>query len=494
MPSTVTTKQGQLRGVQQGGVWAFLGVPYAAAPFGPHRFAAPAPAPEWDGVRVADSYGPTAMKNGYPGPIADLLPEPSIPGDDCLNLNVWTPDPGRSGLPVLVWIHGGAFTNGSGAVPDYDGRAFARDGVVCVTINYRLGVDGFAWLEGAPPNRGLLDQVAALEWVRDNISAFGGDPERVTIAGESAGAMSVSTLMAMPSAAGLFRRAIAQSGAGHHSISAETARRIGGYLGELLDIAPTAEAVAAVPRTELLAAQAKLVAGPQQSPDPGRWGEVARNLMVFEPVVDGTILPAPPIDAARGGASADVDLLIGTNADEQRLFVVPFGFLDFIDENLLGLATAGWDLPGDLVDVYRRNRPGATPGELLCAIGTDWFFRVPALRLAEARLGAPGRSYVYLFAWPSPRFDGRLGSCHALEIPFAFDTLHASGPSLVDEGAAPQALADTVHAAWVAFVTDGDPGWDRYDTDRRPTMRFDITSGVVDDPDSAERRVWDGRR
>jgi para-nitrobenzyl esterase len=146
------------------------------------------------------------------------------------------------------------------------------------------------------------------------------------------------------------------------------------------------------------------------------------------------------------------------------------------------------------VDVYRRNRPGQSPGELLCAVGTDWFFRIPALRLAEARAAGPGRTFVYLFAWPSPSFEGRLGSCHALEIPFAFDTLGLSGSGFFDEAAVPQALADTMHAAWVAFVAGGEPGWSRYDTDRRPTMRFDTVSAAVDDPDAEERRVWDARR
>jgi para-nitrobenzyl esterase len=492
--TTVTIKQGQLEGTETGGVHAFFGIPYAAPPYGPHRLVAPAPAAGWDGVRPAAAYGPTALKNGYPAVIAALLPEPAIPGEDCLNLNVWTPDPGRAGLPVLVWIHGGAFTYGSGAVPDYDGSAFARDGVVCVTINYRLGVDGFAWLDGAPPNRGLLDQVAALTWVRDNITAFGGDPDRVTIAGESAGAMSVATLMAMPAAAGLFARAVPQSGAGHHAISAATARRIGGYLADALGVAPTAAAVGAVPLDRLLDAQADLVAGPQRAPDPERWGEVARNVMVFEPVVDGDVLPALPIDAIRAGAGAGVDVLVGTNTDEQRLFVVPVGLLDLIDDNLLGLATAGWDLPAAGIDTYRRGRPDESPGELVCAIGTDWFFRIPAIRLAEARAAAPGSTHMYEFAWPSPRFDGRLGACHALEIPFVFDSLGRSDIGLADAADAPTQLVAEMHRAWVRFVTDGDPGWSAYDPSRRATMRFDVTSGVVDDPRPDERQVWDGLR
>src|SRR5215207_604265 len=246
--TTVRTPAGTVRGRVRDGVHAFLGIPYAAPPFGPRRFAAPQPAEPWDGVRDALDYGPTVPKPAYTPPYDVLLREPVIPGADCLNLNVWTPDPGHAGLPVFVWIHGGAFVNGSGAVPVYDGATFARDGVVCVTINYRLGVDGFLqFADDGPANRGLLDQVAALRWVQENIAAFGGDPARVTVGGESAGAMSVGCLLAMPSAQGLFGQAVLQSGAGHHALTAATATRIGGYVAERLNVPATREALAAVP-------------------------------------------------------------------------------------------------------------------------------------------------------------------------------------------------------------------------------------------------------
>jgi len=201
----VETTNGPVRGRIENGIAVFRGIPYAAAPFGEHRFRAPAPHAPWTEELDCSRFGATAPKPPYPDVVAGLLPEPVVAGEDCLNLNVWTPDPDAVGLPVFVWVHGGAFQNGSSAVPVYDGSAFARDGVVAVTINYRLGVDGFLRIPDRPDNRGLLDQVAALEWVRDNVSAFGGDPGNVTIAGESAGAMSVSTLCAMPAARGLFR-------------------------------------------------------------------------------------------------------------------------------------------------------------------------------------------------------------------------------------------------------------------------------------------------
>ncbi|HEX7992384.1 MAG TPA: carboxylesterase family protein, partial [Streptosporangiaceae bacterium] len=239
MAPTVSTPCGELRGQVSDGVASYLGIPYAASPTGSMRFQAPAPPKPWTGIRDAIAYGPTPPKPDYPPPFDTLFAEPNIAGDDWLNLNVWTPDPPASGLPVMVWIHGGAFANGNSAIPLYDGHAFARDGVVLVTINYRLGVDGFALLPGRPANRGLLDQIAALEWVRDNISAFGGDPQNVTIFGESAGGMSVTTLLAMPSAAGLFNRAIAQSGAAQAAAVPADAAMVTAELGSAVGAEPT---------------------------------------------------------------------------------------------------------------------------------------------------------------------------------------------------------------------------------------------------------------
>src|ERR1700722_8760300 len=255
----VRLKDETVRGTVASGVSAFLGIPYAAPPFGPNRMRPPQPVQAWDGERDGTGFGPTVPKGDYPPQYAMLFPEVVIAGEECLNLNVWTPDPGASGLPVLVWIHGGSFMNGSASVGAYDGAAFARDGVVFVSINYRLAAEGFLFLGDDAANLGLLDQVAALRWVRDNIAAFGGDPARVTVAGESAGAMSVTPLLSMPLADGLFAQAIAQSGAGAHTLGAQEARKVGGYLADALGVPADRESVKGVPLDKLVRAASDLV-------------------------------------------------------------------------------------------------------------------------------------------------------------------------------------------------------------------------------------------
>lgn len=491
MDVTLDIAQGRLRGQRDGAVTSFLGIPYAEAPFGPLRFAAPTAPPTWEGVRDATTLGATAPKIGYRPPTSEILVEPVVPGDECLNLNVWTPGTEESGLPVFVWIHGGAFVNGSNAVPIYDGSAFARDGVVAVAINYRLGADGFARIEGAPANRGLLDQVAALEWVRDNISAFGGDPGRVTVAGESAGAMSVGTLVSMPRAEGLFQRAILQSGAGHHVISEPTASKVAEALAQAVGVEPTVEGLASVPVEQFVDAQRELGDRISAEAPTGAWGELAFNVMPFEPYIDGDVVPELPYARIAGGAGADVEILIGTTSEEFAFFLVPAGVTGYVNEDRIRLLLGAYGVDVDTaVDAYRAQLPDASPGELLIAVMTDWFFRIPALRVVESR---GGRAFVYEFAWRSTLFDGNLGACHALEIPFVFDVLGKPETARITGANPPQKLADEMHRAWVDFVRDGDPGWVRYGDDRS-VMMFGEQSSVVDDPRPSTREVWAGVR
>ncbi len=499
MRPVVKTARGELRGSVADGVYTFLGVPFAAPPSGANRLRPPQPVEPWDGVRDATRYGP-APPQVAPPESAGSDWDTAVTGEDCLVLNVWTPDPGAAGLPVMVWIQGGAFEISSTAA--YNGSHFARDGVVCVVVNWRVGADGFLYLGDGIANLGLLDQVAALEWVRENIAAFGGDPGTVTVFGESAGAMSIGTLLAMPRAAGLFRRAIAQSGAAHQVSPAETALRIGRYLAEKLGVPPTREAIAAVPVERLLAAQAELQAELVAHPDPDRWGEeMAAHMMPWQPVIDGEVVPGPPLERIAAGAGAEVEVMAGTNTDDWRMFLVITGEIGQItDEMLTGPvdvygrhSLAAYGLPAETaLAAYRARYPEAGPGDLLAAAQTDWWVRIPAIRLADAHANATSGTYMYEFAWPAPG----LGAVHAIEIPFVFDTLGKDarlfGPLLGEDP--PQELADTMHAAWVSFATSGDPGWPEYDLSRRATMRFDTTSQVADDPRSWERSLWEGVR
>jgi para-nitrobenzyl esterase len=491
----VQLKQGTVRGRAEAGVAAFLGIPYAAPPFGDNRMRPPQPAAAWAGERDAAAYGPTVPKGDYPPQYQQLFPEEVIPGEDCLNLNVWTPDRAASALPVLVWIHGGSFMNGSGSVGAYDGTAFARDGVVCVTINYRLAAEGFLFLGDGTANLGLLDQLAALRWVQDNIAAFGGDPARVTVAGESAGSMSVTTLLAMPRSAGLFTQAIAESGAAAHTLSEQEGRTVAGYLAEALGVPADRDSIKAVPIEKLVQAASDLVVEVQTNPDPARWEQLTLSLLPFAPTVDGDVLPAAPLPALAAGQGGGVRLLTGSNRDEARLFLVAPGIIDLIDEPTLAAAAAGYGLTTHGLDVYRASRPGASPGDVMAAVVSDWFFRVPAIRVAETRAaaGAAG-TWMYRFDLPAAADNGGLGACHAAEIPFAFDTVARPDVRPLIGAAPSQAVADRVHRIWVDFITSGDPGWARYDAGRRTTALLAEEVTIVDDPAGDERAVWDGIR
>jgi para-nitrobenzyl esterase len=491
----VTLNDGTVRGKNEGGVSAFLGIPYAAPPFGANRMRPPQPAVPWAGERDATAFGPTVPKGDYPPQYQLLFPEEVIPGEECLNLNVWTPDTSAAGLPVLVWIHGGSFMNGSGSVGAYDGTAFARDGVVCVTINYRLAAEGFLFLGDDAANLGLLDQLAALRWVQENIAAFGGDPAQVTVAGESAGSMSVTTLLSMPLSAGLFSRAIAESGAGAHTLTPEEGRTVASYLAEALGVAADRESIAAVPLDKLVQAASDLVVEVQTNPDPARWGQLTLSLLPFAPTVDGTVLPAAPLPALATGQGSRVQLLIGSNRDEARLFLVAPGIIDLIDEPTLAAAVAGYGLTSHGLEVYRGNRPDASPGDVMAAVVSDWFFRVPAIRVAETRATAGGAStWMYRFDLPAVADNHGLGAAHATEIPFAFDTITRPDVRPLIGDTPSQAVADRVHRIWVDFITRGEPGWAPYDTDNRTTALLTEELTVVDDPAGDERAVWDGVR
>ncbi|WP_177154605.1 carboxylesterase/lipase family protein [Actinosynnema pretiosum] len=427
MNPVVHTPAGAVRGVRDGSGELYRAIPYAAAPVGAGRFDAPAPHPGWSGVRDGTRPSPTAPQPVRDFGALDLTPYfgPGwVRGAEYLTVDVRTPAADDGARPVMVFVHGGGFVTGSTRAALYDGGAFARDGVVLVTVNYRLGVPGFLDLAGAPRNRGLLDVLAALGWVRSTIAAFGGDPGHVTVFGQSAGATLVGALLATPAATGLFRRAVVQSGSGTGAFTPEQAGRVTAAASAALGVEPTAEAFGAAPDERFLAvlpALAGLDLRTRAAADP------LAGLSPFSLVLD-----AQPADALADGPARDVDLLIGTNTEEGRLYVVPQG----------------------------KPEEGAEAlGAVLFGAGTDRLAR------AHARISG-GRTHVYSFAHRSTALGGRLGAAHTVELPFVFDVadspwLHGA-TGLLGPTPAPAGLAARVHGAWVAFAGTGSPGWAAY--------------------------------
>jgi para-nitrobenzyl esterase len=515
MKGVVRVAQGRLRGVWRGDLWSFSGVPYARAPVGALRWRPPLPAESWEEVRDASTFGPIAPQSvAVPGITSPADPAASEPhSEDCLSLNVWTPslpEPSAAspegGRPVMVFIHGGGFTSGSGSVFLYRGGNLVRNGdAVVVTINYRLGALGFLGHRalGDPDayvgNWGIHDQVAALAWVRDNIAVFGGDPANITIFGESAGAFSVCTLLGAPSASGLFRRAIVQSG-GVHVHTLEEAERAAERLASVLGLAsPDRSSLERVPAMELVAATEEVG---RRRPDPGMVP------LPFLPVLDGTFLPQHPLDAVADGASVGIEVLIGTNRDELTLFGLGNPALMALDEEGMRhwVANALPDVPVDeVVAAYRGARRGRgepeAPTDVWVAVGTDIVFRWPSLQLAAAHTARGSRAYVYLFEWESPAFGGLLGSCHALELPFVFGAVHVPAVQIFSGGGdAVDALSAQMQTAWLRFAATGDPGhegigeWRPWDPASRSTMVFGQRSGLAAAPRDEELAVLERHR
>jgi para-nitrobenzyl esterase len=472
---TVRSAAGAVRGQNDDGVAVFKGIPFAELPA---RFAAPGPAAPWPGLLDALDFGPPPPQSGLFG-----AQVPAGSGHGWLTLNVWTPDPAAH-LPVMVWIQGGGYLFGRSGLPEYDGGRLARDGgVVVVTFNYRLGIEGFAQIDGVPANRGLLDQVAALAWVRDNIAAFGGDPDRVTLFGESAGGGSVAALLAMPRAAGLFGRAIVQSMPGTFftpDLAADIARVLTAELGL------TPPELATVPPDELPPLSDALLE--QAGRYAARWGPAAHRKVPLGPVVDGSVLPTDPWQALADGAARDVDLIAGHVLDEQRLFSLLDGVLGQVTDEQATSALEHFAPGPEGVAAYRAT--GAGPEQLYDQVHSDWLFRMPTLHLAEAHTG---RTFVFELTWPAPGLGGALGACHGLDVPLVFGNLTSGQTAMLlgDDLTEAEVVSAQMRDAWTSFATDGDPGWPAYD-ERRLTRVFDTEPAVVPYPEEASRRIWQG--
>jgi para-nitrobenzyl esterase len=487
----VRTEAGVVAGVSDRGAFRFRSIPFAAPPFGANRFQAPQPAQPWDGVRDTSEFGAGVPQPRWPGDPFDAYFNPLLQGEDCLTLDVWTPDPGSSGLPVMVWIHGGGYMTGTGSAPAHDGYTFARDGIVHVGINYRLAIDGFVHFADGPDNLGVRDQLAALQWVQRNIVAFGGDPSRVTVFGQSGGAIGVLDLLATPSAQGLFSQAIVMSGSPVASVDPETALRLTTRLAERLDVAPTRQAFAAVPLERTIA---EVLPMTLEFIDPNRWG--AESLMVSPwRAVHGTeLIPDPSLVAS---AWSDVPILIGTLRNETTGFLATMGILDDFPESTGQLMLGLMGADDGVLAAYREGPRGLQDTRSLVeAAWTDWAFRVPSLELAEAR---SAQTHVYEFRWESPMFPPGLGANHALEVPFMRDDLAAlreigpAGEALIGPDA-PEELATRMHRAFVDYATSGDPGWLAYQPESRITKVFDAVDTVQNDAAAPERQAWEDRR
>lgn len=500
MTNIVETIYGKVEGLAENGLIVFKGIPYAAPPIGKLRFSPPVPPTRWEDIYDASKFGPDAPQ---------IVNEQGIgfnsdqsQSEDCLKLNIWTPGVDQQKRPVLFWIHGGGFISGGSSRPMYEGTSLAlRGDVVIVSINYRIGILGLLThpiltdsKTGYSGNWGFLDQIAALQWVHDNIQLFGGDPDNLTIFGESAGGASVNLLMISPKTRGLFRRVISQSGAPFPATKKQGIEAAEVVFKELNLEAPNIDELRDIKPEAFLNVQKK-------------WSQImSRGLTASRPVLDGKIIPYGPFEAIKQGITKNIELLIGSNRDEFKLFLVGINKEQYNEEDLLKHLKSRFsnrenikesDIK-EIIELFRKVRSSrdepTNPYELLCAITTDYMLRSPKMRFAEKLNAAGNKSYAYLFTWESP--NKRLGSCHALEIPFVFGTLKTS-PKFTGTGSEAENLSAFMQDSWISFAQGGGPGlkelesWPEYDRKNRATMIFGIDSKIQNAPREPERKVWD---
>ncbi len=494
---TLEFADGRLTGLHQNGITRFAGIPFAKPPVGARRWRMPEPAEAWAGVRDATRFAPVCPQ--APTQI-ELLMGATMgeQSEDCLYLNVWTPGFDGAKRPVMMWIHGGAFMIGAGSQSVYNGELLAAHDVVIVTINYRLGAFGFVDLYDATDGKlpatgseGLADQILALDWVRRNISDFGGDPGNITIFGELAGGMCVAALLTAGPARGMFHKAIAQSGAAHIGHDRERGSRVGRTVLNAMGIPPSdAEQLLEIPYGAIVGAQIAVQAE-------AREGKSARMLgtLPFQPTVDGQILDRAPLAAIRAGAAAGIPLLTGTTAEEWKLFAAPNPATRLMSAK--GFAARAERVAGEAAPQLLAAYEDGSVFERFCAFMTDKAFTMPCIRLLEAH-SAHAPVFAYRFDWRSKLLGGLMGSCHALELGFLFGSYRERlGGAFFGTGAEADALSQTMMGAWTAFARSGNPqsqnvgSWPAYDASARRTMILgDGSAHIVKAPNEARRLAW----
>lgn len=478
----VTTESGKVQGYRtDDGISVYKGIPYAANPFtAARRFQNPQPMQPWQGIKKTVSDSPVPQ----PGRTSA---QPLVGRAGDLTLNIWRPDDIKGKIPVMVWIPGGAWIREDATEPVYDGSVFAKKGVMIVTVNYRVGVDGFMHFAHRPDNRGIADQIAALKWVQRNIANFGGDPGRVTLFGQSAGAGSVAIHLGNPETKGLYQQAILQSPPVQW-ISPADATRITEQFSRNLGISADPEAVARVPFEALV--QNVLKVG-NQIKDPARWGKLSLGGTAFLPVADNKIIVRSPIEDLANSDSNRVPVIVGSTDSESRLYLVPGGGLQKFTEKDVSTVIHQMGLPSGTLQAYAKNSINAqSPGDIYAQIMSDYTFRMPALKIANI-MSKNQNTWFYNFSWRSPAYHGRLGAAHFVDVPFTFGTIHTKEAENFVGVNPPVSLSESINNAWVSFAKYGNPGWPQYSDKDKQTMMFNTTSSVATSMDPQIASLWE---
>lgn len=481
---TVSTQLGQIKGKLNDGIATFYGVPYAKNPFVEgRRFQAPQAIASWNGVLDSSTIKPPVPQPSR-GPNTTLV---GSTGD--LTINIWSTEEAittKQKRPVMVWLPGGAFIREDASEGGYNGTSFAKNGVVIVTVNYRVGVDGFMHLKGAPDNRGILDQILALQWVQANIDKFGGDPKQVTLFGQSAGAESVAILLGTKQANGLYQKAIIQSPP-MQSVTQNEAQRISSAFANKLKVPATIEGISTVPYPQLVKTVIEMG---KELTNRKEWAMLSWGGTAFLPVIDKTLIADTPMANLANNVDPSIPVIVGSTDQEARLYLVPSGEVDRISHDQVTLLLGDLALNGEPESVYSQAQKRGAYGEIFADIQSDYTFRMPALHIAEQLTKNGNKVWKYNFYWKSSAFNGRLGAAHFIDVPFAFNTIDSPAVAAFMGDKPPAPLAKEMHQQWINFAKTGQAGWTTYNKTKRATMRFDVNSIEVDDPNHDLRKLW----